>query len=533
MTSHQTDDWTMDAALRHWAHARPETPFASFSDGRSLGFGELDRAASQVATGLAGLGVGPGDRVLIMAPNCADFLVAVLATHRRRAVVVPVNVELHGALLAHQVSTSRPAVIIATADLMPRIDALSADVAGHARRVVLDGDGGKRTTAFAVLAATPADESAILRPSASDLALVMYTSGTTGPAKGVLMPHAHCYVFGILVGRALAVTPADRFYVCMPMFHVNALLMSIGCCLIAGATVYVAERFSASSWLSDILDCGATVTNALGVMPEFIMRQPASDTDRAHTLTRMMAVPIAAEWGQRFIDRFGIQLVQVYGMTECNIIAHGCMDDPLEPGCAGLLVHDLFEVCIADPETDAALPTGQIGEILVRPCLASCFMQGYCEMPADTVQAWRNLWFHTGDAGRIDAEGRLHFVDRIRDCIRRRGENISSYDVEQAVISHPAVAECAAVGIRIEGAGGEDEVKVCLVLQAPLEPSALLDWCVEILPRFAVPRFVEVVPALEKTSTGKVRKDDLRRSGITAETWDREAAGYALPRDGR
>jgi crotonobetaine/carnitine-CoA ligase len=172
-----------------------------------------------------------------------------------------------------------------------------------------------------------------------------------------------------------------------------------------------------------------------------------------------------------------------------------------------------------------------VGEVAVHPRLASCFSAGYFRMPGKTLEAWRNLWFHTGDAGRLDAGGRLWFVDRIKDCIRRRGENISSYEIEQVLSAHPAVAESAVVGVRVAGAGGEEEIKACIVPDgAAPDPRALLDWCVARLPRFAVPRFVEIVPALEKTATGKIRKPELRAAGVTGSTWDREAAGYTLPR---
>jgi carnitine-CoA ligase len=189
-------------------------------------------------------------------------------------------------------------------------------------------------------------------------------------------------------------------------------------------------------------------------------------------------------------------------------------------------------VRIVDPDRDVTLPPGRVGEIAIRPKVPGGFMAGYFRMPDRTVEAWRNLWFHTGDAGRLDEQGRLHYVDRIKDCIRRRGENISSFEIEQVLNAHPAVAESAVVGVRLAGAGGEDEVKACVVA-APgvaLDPVALLDWCAPRMPHFAVPRFVEVVPDLAKTATGKLQKTALRQAGITAATWDRESIGYVVRR---
>ena len=245
----------------------------------------------------------------------------------------------------------------------------------------------------------------------------------------------------------------------------------------------------------------------------------------------MVAVPIAEEWGPAFEERVGVKLLQGYGMTECNIPIWSRLDDPLIAGCCGPVFDHLFELRVVHPETDEPLPVGEVGEIVIRPKEPSCFMAGYFRMPERTVEAWRNLWFHSGDAGRFDEQGRLHFIDRIKDCIRRRGENISSYEVEQVINEHAGVAESAVVGVRVEGAGGEEEVKACVVAQGNgVEPTELLDWCVERMPRYAVPRFVEFVAELDKTQTGKLRKQDLRGAGVTDATWDREAVGYVVPR---
>jgi crotonobetaine/carnitine-CoA ligase len=330
-------------------------------------------------------------------------------------------------------------------------------------------------------------------------------------------------------------TPDDHYFVCMPFFRANALLMQVFACLVAGATATVYRRFSASSWLDDVIASGATATNALGVMPEFIFRQPPTPRDHDHRVTRIMAVPVAAEWGAAFEERFGVRLVQGYGMTEVNMVAYSDPADPVLAGCAGRVLDDFFEVVIADPATDRPLPPDTVGEILVRPRRPFCFNVGYHAMAERTVEAWRNLWFHTGDAGRFDAEGRLFFVDRLNDRIRRRGENISSYEIEQVLNEHPAVAESAAVGIRVEGAGGEEEIKACLVLvpevdAAAFVPEELLDWCQARMPRYAVPRYLEVVAELDKTASGKVRKAALRRAGLGGDTWDRESVGYQLRR---
>jgi crotonobetaine/carnitine-CoA ligase len=395
----------------------------------------------------------------------------------------------------------------------------------------LDGLGNVAATPFADLLKPGPTEGSLVEPSARDISTVIYTSGTTGPSKGVLMPHAHVVLMGYGLARRLQVTENDVYYVCMPMFHSNALFMQVVGSLMAGASAYVVRRFSPSRWLDDVQKSGATFTNGLGVMPEFIFRQPPTPHDRDHKLRAMMAVPIAAEWGRAFEERFGVPLVQGYGMTEINIVAYGVPGDPLEPGCAGAILDDFFEVRIIDAD-DRTITDGRVGEIVVRPKEPWCFMAGYQRMPEKTVEAWQNLWFHTGDAGRFDARGRLFFVDRIKDCIRRRGENISSFEIEQVIAAHPMVAESAVVAVKATDQGGEDEIKACVVLKAgqPLAPEALLDFCQERMPRFAIPRFVEFVPALPKTATGKLQKEELRRGGGGGEVWDREGTGYVIRR---
>jgi carnitine-CoA ligase len=312
---------------------------------------------------------------------------------------------------------------------------------------------------------------------------------------------------------------------------VNALLMSLGACLISGASAYVVRRFSASKWLSDVRASRATITNMLGVMAEFILQQPEGADDRQHRLRRVMAVPLSGQWAEAFCRRFDVRLVQVYGMTECNMVSFTDIDEEQIPGCVGPISEEYFDVEVVDPDSDALVGPERVGEIVVRPKVPFGFMQGYLGIPETTVRAWRNLWFHTGDAGKWDAQRRLHFVDRIGDCIRRRGENISSFEIEQVLMTHDAVQECAAIGIKVAGAGGEDEVCVYVVPKAEaLDWIPFTDWCVGNLPRYAVPRYFRAVLAIEKTPTGKVKKRELRERGVTADMWDREEAGYKIAR---
>ena len=535
-------NWTLVDLVRRQAVVYGERDFIAFEHGRSLSFAAFDRDSDRLARNLSALGVGREDRVLALLKNRVEFLLAMLAAMKLGAIIVPINTELKGAFLQHQMRNSEPRVVFVEQSLVGAFEGVEGGNDSLAATIVVAGDvpeampavlAGASAMTFDDLAGMEgAGEEVLMAPTPYDIAMIMYTSGTTGPAKGVMMPHAHCYLAGFGSYRTLSLTPDDRYYVCMPLFHGNALLMQIMGALIGGASAYCVERFSPNRWLEDIRGCGATVTNGLGVIPEFIFRTPESEHDRDHRLRRMMAVPVAAEWGHAFQERFGVKLIQGYGMTECNVVAYSHEDDPLVPGCAGYVLDDFFEVRVVDPDTDEPLPAGRAGEIVVRPKEPGCFMQGYYRMPEKTVEAWRNLWFHSGDVGRFDESGSLYFVDRIKDCIRRRGENISSFEIEHVLNDHPAIAESAVVGVRIAGAGGEDEVKACIVLGegAEIDNIAMLDYCAERMPRYAVPRFIEILDRLDKTATGKVQKDDLRRAGVTAATWDRESVGYVLAR---
>ena len=525
--------WTLVEALRLQGQKRGAATFVTFDGGSTCSFAALDRASDACATGLQRFGIGAGDRVIIIAENSLAFLTIFWGVQKRRAILVPVNAELKGELLAHQLRDSAPKAIVTDRDIEDLsalgLSGVSIIRLSRAAETVTE----KARTDFEQLC-SHVDADAVLSPAPSDICLILYTSGTSGPSKGVLIPQAHAYLFGLLQARALGVSRTDRFFIALPMFHVNALLMSLGSCLVTGAQAHVVGKFSASGWLGQVRASGATVTNCLGIMAEFILRQPETAGDKNHKLRSVMAVPVSTQWGANFEARFGVRLVQVYGMTECNIVSFTRADDPLEPGCVGPICDEFFDVRIFDPESDHPVPPGSIGEIAVRPKIASAFMQGYFGLPEITIGAWRNLWFHTGDAGVLDVSGRLHFVDRIGDCIRRRGENISSSEIEQVLGTHAGIAECSVVGVRIDGAGGEDEIKA-YVVRAAAGPDyvELLAWSELHLPRYAVPRFWEFVDALEKTATGKVKKKDLRGRGVTDGTWDREAMGATDQSKGR
>ncbi|MCA8928545.1 MAG: AMP-binding protein [Alphaproteobacteria bacterium] len=538
--------WTLVHQVRDQAAARGERVWITFGDGApDLTYAGFDRRSDAVAAALAARGIGEGDRVMLLVKNRAEFLIAMIGTMKCGAVVVPINTELRGAFLQHQLQNSAPGLVIGEAGLLDAFNGVDPGSAQPGHLVVVAGDApsapppalaSARVETWAAFeasgtAASPPD----FTPTKDTIAGIMYTSGTTGPAKGVLLPHGHCYLFGAGSNGATGLAADDVYYVSMPVFHVNGLFIQVMAAHLAGARVHLVERFSPNRWLDEVIACGATITNLLGVMPEFVFNTAPGPRDRDHGLRLIMAVPISKEWGQAFEDRFGVRFLQGFGMTECGMPVWGDRHDrePVIGGCAGYPQTEHFEVRIGDPETDDPLPAGEVGELLIRPNIPGCFSAGYYNMPERTVEAWRNLWFHTGDACRMDERGRVHYIDRIKDCIRRRGENISAFEVEQVLNGHPLVAESAVVGVRVEGAGGEEEVKAVIVPaagQPRVDCVALLDYCAERMPRYAVPRFVAFIAALDKTASGKLRKGDLRDAGVTAETWDRESVGYTLAR---
>jgi crotonobetaine/carnitine-CoA ligase len=534
------DRWTMVNLVRAQAEKYGDREFLRLKDGAVLSFRQLDDLSTRLAGSFASNGVVPGDRIVAVVENCPELVLALFAANKLGAIFVPLNTQLKGAFLEHQLRNSAPRLLIVDGNTSPLFD--TVDLSGiDLQTVVAIGIPSpedsrrfakQRRYSFDDLLRHNDAPSGTHEASPGDVSTVIYTSGTTGPSKGVMMPHAHCYLIGYNCAKVMRLTEADVYYVPMPLFHTNALFMQTIGALIAGARVVLARRFTATNWLDDVRTYGATVTNALGVMPEFIFRQPPTPNDRNHKVRAMMAVPIAAEWGHQFEERFGVRLVQGFGLTESNIVAYTTLGDPLEPGCCGHILSDWYDVRIVNPSCDEELPGGETGEIIIRPKFPSIFMAGYFRMPERTVDAWRNLWFHTGDAGYMDKRGRLFFVDRIKDCIRRRGENISSYEVEQVISTHPAVEETAVVAAKSEIPGGEDEVKACVVLRPGhrLRPEELLDFCQERMPRYAVPRYVDFVDSLPKTPTGKVRKEELRQRSDGGKSWDREATGYVVRR---
>ncbi len=535
------EQWTLPSVLEYQAVHRADRPFISWLDsGAPRSFAEVNASSNRLAHGFKAIGVGKGDRVGILLPNCLEFIYAWFALTKLGAVELAISDAYKGTFLAHPIRLGQPRILISTAELALRLVEIEDDVPS-VECIYLVSSAGSAD------AALPAFKRIKLKPFDSlysdedrnpgiavkpqDPAAVLMTSGTTGPSKGVVMPHSQFYFFAEEDVQLMRLRETDVYMTGFPLFHGNAQFLTVYPCLIAGAHVVLYPRFSASDWAGRASRSGATVTNLLGATMAFILAQPPSDADRAHKVRCIYAAPLSPDLGARFTERFGVEeYVDGFGQTEISNVFMTPPGAPRPPGASGVLVEQFFEVRLADPETDEPVPEGEAGELLVRHKLPGIICSEYLGMPQKTVETWRNLWFHTGDCLRRDAAGWYYFVDRVKDALRRRGENISSFEVESGLRSHPAVAECAVIGVRADESAGEDEVMACVVLKQneQVAPEALIVWADSRLPAFMVPRYLEFMPSLPQTATEKVKKKDLRERGITAATWDRVAAGCRL-----
>lgn len=509
---------TVPSMLERQAERYGDAPLVHVA-GTSYTYRGLRDAVALRAGDLARLGVEPGDRVALIAPNRYETLELILGSMWLGATIVPLNTAVRGGALEHMMQNSGARMLIVEDGCRAALDSIRRELPELESVWLLGAERGGRFGPFEV-APLPSFGDAIdpNQAAGGDTAAILYTSGTTGPSKGVCCPHAQLYWFGVLGGRLLGVGEDDILHTTLPLFHINAMTAVLQAMLV-GASLVVEPRFSASRFWSRLHESHASVTYLLGAMVQMVVNQAPTPLDRDHDVRVALAPATPRELYGTVRERFGITLVEGYASTETNV-AIGLVGAPQRPGCMGT-VQPGFAAKVVD-DNDVAVDDGVPGELVLRHHEPFAFATGYYRMPEKTVEAWRNLWFHTGDRVVRDEEGCLRFVDRLKESIRRRGENISSWEVEQALLSHPTVAEAAVFPVPSEL--GEDEVMAAVVPRAShsLDPSELVEHCGPRLAAFAVPRFFDVLEELPLTESGKIQKYVLRERGVTDGTWDRE-----------
>lgn len=527
MRKETLESFVLGDVLRSRSETHGSEPFLRFRDGE-LTYGDVHAMSNRVAQGLISLGVGKGDHVAVMLPNCPEFVPVIFALARIGAVAVPVNTALRGELLRHVLFSSNSTTLVVDSSYVDRIPPIAERLPGLTGLVVRDNETaaplgvlGRPAVPFRGLL-DHGDEEPRAGVVFSDLQAIMYTSGTTGPSKGAMCSHA------------LALTCAydslnylDRWgktiYCPLPLFHAAGLWDGMMSALLSGGVLAVVEKFSASRFWDDVRHFDAKVAMSVFSMIPILLNREPTDRDRDHPLEMFYMGKSVLDEPMR--ERFGVRSVETYTSTEAGI-ALGSPYGEWRLGSCGTVHSERFDAAVVD-EHDREVAPGEPGELVLRPKQPYVITSGYYGAPEATAETFRNLWFHTGDKMWRDEDGYFYFLDRMKDSIRRRGENISAFDLECEVNLHPAILESAAIGIPSELE--DEDVKLAVVLRpgATLEAQALVEYCEERLPRFMVPRYIEFIDALPRTPTDKVAKYRLRAEGdhgITPSTWDREAA---------
>ncbi len=514
-----THSWAEE--LRRAAVDSHDKPFIRMMSGQWT-YGEINQRSDRIAASLHAKGVCRGDNVSLMLPNCVEFALAWFALAKLGAVCAPLNTSFRGQTLISAIDLVESRLLIVHESLWEQV----ADVRNqlrHVSQLIVVGDQADATEAaqddlWQVLESTSHQAPEPPNSTFSDLCLLLYTSGTTGRSKAAQISNRFVLRHGQGVIDGLHLRPDDVLYCPYPMFHLDAAVMTIAPALILRAVAAIGERFSVSRYWDEVRSLGATVFDFMGATLTMLWKQPPSARDIDNPARLGWGVPLPA-WAPDFEARFGCKLVELYGSTEVGGIIYTPLNEDRRVGSCGKAMGP-SQVCLVD-DHGFVVPTGSPGELLVRPNEPSVLMDGYWGMPDASLAAFKDQWFHTGDVLTEDADGYFYFVGRRKDMVRRRGENISSAEVEMDIEAHPEVMECAVVGVPSEMT--EEEVMACIVLKngSSLSPEELCDWCSTRMARFMVPRFIKYLPSLPKTPTDKVEKFRLIEQGATS-AWDRE-----------
>jgi len=512
-------------ALKRAVTRHPERILLDFG-GEMYTYGEVEKLSNRMAHALSSLGLSEGETLVSMLDNNIDAVISWLSVNKLCAVSVPINTALRGKFLEHQINDANCRILICESDYLDRVTSIAAELPNlelilYRGRPAEIPDCGVR---IAALDLHRGENEAELdrKPNPWDLACIIYTSGTTGPSKGCMLSYNFMCSLARLQLRAGPATESDITITPLPLFHMNALCVGIISNVLVGARVAIIPRFSVSKFWPEVERSGATIASILGGMG-WLLAQADDNNAMKNCFGQIHTVrgnPFTEEAKKIWRERFGAKQVggNGYGLTEACVVTSLPAGEYAAPGSSGKRIPE-YDVRIVD-ELDRELPANTPGEVIVRPLHPDIMFMGYWRRPDETFKLMRNMWFHTGDIGKFDHDGFFYFVDRKKDYLRRRGENISSFEMESAFSDHPDIAEVAVHAVLSDK--GEDDVKVTAVLQpgATLTEEALFHWSMDVVPYYALPRYVEFRDALPRNPQGRVLKYLLRDEGKTPGTWD-------------
>jgi len=497
-------------------------------DDKPVTYADLADKSARFAAGLRALGIEPGDRVAVMMPTRAEFLYAWFGILAAGAIEVPIHDAARGPGIAYILETTGARAFIVDEE---HVDHVADQLGGveSLEQVIVTGpkvELDKPVEEFSNLIAH--DPAAVVERKASDIASILFTGGTTGPPKGVALPHNHNLNLAQGVCDVIGYAEDDAIYSVFPLFHANAKYMTVLAAMLSGAKCVIHKRFSASRFWDICLEHDITAFNGQGEMLRILLKQPQREVDRTNRVRVVVGAAAATDLVVEFEQRFDLAVLDAYGMTETGPTIMVPWDQR-RPGAAGLPT-PWYEVRLVD-EDDNDVPVGETGEIAVRPRRPFVMMERYWGNDAATLASMRNLWFHTGDNAHQDEDGFFWFVGRGTDSIRRRGENVSAWEVERVLADHEELLEAAVYGVPSELGGQEVMVAVVRRPESDITAEQLLDYCTGKMPHFAVPRYVRFMDALPRQHAQRVLKQELKAAGAGAEgVWDREAVGYVVAR---
>jgi crotonobetaine/carnitine-CoA ligase len=513
--------WCYGQLLSYRAESHSEKIFARFP-ADVVTYGELERRANSLGNALLGLGFRKGERIAVMAANSPQFLMAWFGLEKAGLVLVPVNTALKGKALVYLLSQSGARGLLLDEEFLGICEPALREVTAI-ETVIVNGKGSNGEIPLRDLTCGDSEP-----PNSGlaegDMTAIMYTSGTTGPPKGVV--HRDRLTFARVLLERLPYRSSDILYTFLPLFHGSAQNLTVGIAMLAGAECAIDPRFTASRFWERVGYYNATVFNYLGGVLPILYSQPPRPNDANNTIRFAVGSGVPADLVDSFEERFGLVLVDLWSSTEGGLTLNA---PERRHGSVGKPVLKYSEVRVADEE-GSDVPFGAVGEIIWRFTQEGRQVEYYGMPEATAERIIGDGWFRSGDLGSCDPDGFVYFHGRLKDCIRRRGENISAWELETLILDHPDVIEVAAFGVPSDV--GEDDVKVCLVLRngAAFVPAQFIRWCEDRMAYFMVPRYVEVVEKLEKTETEKVQKEALKEAWENDQTWDRERTGIKLRR---